>query len=199
LSEKRRLVVLVSGSGTNLQAILDACEADELDARVVAVISDKAAAFGLERARKAGIPALHIPSEEGQTREDYDSHLAEVVLGMQPDLVVLAGWMRILSLVFLAHFPMQVINLHPALPGRFPGTHAIQRAFEAFRNGSIQQTGVMVHYVPDEGVDDGPVILKEVVSISDEDTLGSLEERIHKVEHSLLVNAIERVLSSKED
>jgi phosphoribosylglycinamide formyltransferase-1 len=198
LSEKYRLVVLISGSGTNLQAILDACEAGELNAHVAAVVSDKASAFGLDRAKKAGVPALCIPPEKDQARNEYDAHLAEVVLGFEPDLVVLAGWMRILSMAFLEFFPMEVINLHPALPGTFPGTHAIERAFQAYKDGSIQQTGVMVHYVPDEGVDEGPVILQEAVPITEKDTLETLEERIHQVEHRLMVKAIDRILKTKE-
>jgi phosphoribosylglycinamide formyltransferase-1 len=111
----------------------------------------------------------------------------------QPDYVVLAGWMRLLTMSFLKHYSMRVINLHPALPGTFPGTHAIEHAFEAFQRGEIEHTGVMVHFVPDEGVDDGPVIAQEIVTIQATDTVEELEERIHKVEHRLLAKALNRV------
>src|SRR5258708_26775589 len=148
-----RLVVLISGAGSNLQAILDACAAGELEARVVAVFSNQAEALGLERARRVSVPAIHWPKRTEQARRDYDAELAEQVASYAPDWVVLAGWMRLLTDPFLERFPNQVVNLHPALPGAFPGTHAIERALEAFRRGEIRHTGVMVHLVPDEGVD----------------------------------------------
>ncbi len=103
---------------------------------------------------------------------------------------MLAGWMRILSSAFLERFPNRVVNLHPALPGTFPGTHAIQRAFEAYQSGQIEHTGVMVHLVPDEGVDSGPVLNQRIVPILPEDTLETLETRIHAVEHALLVETL---------
>jgi phosphoribosylglycinamide formyltransferase-1 len=105
--------------------------------------------------------------------------------------------MRILSSFFLSSFPNRVINLHPALPGMFPGTHAIERAFEAHQRGEIENTGVMVHLVPDEGVDNGPVLATQVVPIEKGDTLESLEARIHQVEHVLLVNTLKSLISVK--
>ena len=153
-----RLVVLISGHGSNLQALLDACASGELNAAVVAVISNRSEAFGLERARQTGIPALVLTKLKDQDRNTYDARLADLVLAYQPDWVVLAGWMRLLSMSFLSHFPNRVVNLHPALPGAFPGTEAIARAFEAYQRGEIQSTGVMTHLVPDEGVDAGPVL-----------------------------------------
>lgn len=186
----KRLVVLISGNGSNLQAILDACAAGALDAKVVAVISNKADAFGLTRARRANVHAILKAKTAEQNRRAYDAELAELVASFEPDFIVLAGWMRILSSAFLERFPNRVVNLHPALPGTFPGTHAIQRAFEAFQHGEISQTGVMVHLVPDEGVDSGPVLAQEVVPIEDNDTLETLEMRIHEVEHRLLVSTL---------
>ncbi len=153
-----RLVVLVSGYGSNLQAILDAVQLGVIPARVCAVIANKADAYGLERARLAGVPAIAHVVQKGQERPAYDRQLAGLVDSYHPDWVVLAGWMRILSSAFLERFPNRVVNLHPALPGTFPGTHAIQRAFEAYHSGLIEYTGVMVHLVPDEGVDSGPVL-----------------------------------------
>jgi phosphoribosylglycinamide formyltransferase 1 len=108
--------------------------------------------------------------------------------------VILAGWMRILSSSFLSVFPNRVINLHPALPNTFPGTHAIERAYEAYQNSEINHTGIMVHLVPDEGVDNGPVLATEIVPIHPTDTLASLEARVHKTEHNLLVNTVKTLL-----
>ena len=189
-----RLVVLASGNGSNLQAILDACASGELPARVVAVISNKVDAFALERARRAQVPALAAFKHKEQTRQAYDGALAGLVAGFQPDWVVLAGWMRLLTNAFLDRFPGRVINLHPALPGAFPGLHAIDRAFEAYQAGQIEQTGVIVHLVPDEGVDCGPVLAQAVVPIQAGDTLASLETRMHAVEHRLLVDTLRTLI-----
>lgn len=191
-----RLVVLVSGNGSNLQAILDACDSGELPASVVSVISNKADAYGLTRAKNAGIEAIHFPKLEKETRQEYDTRLASYVAAKSPDYIILAGWMRILSTSFLSSFPNRVINLHPALPNVFPGTHAIERAFEAYQRGEIMHTGVMVHLVPDEGVDNGPVLASESIPIHAEDTFESLESRVHQLEHVLLVKTIKELITS---
>ena len=193
---KARLVVLISANGSNLQAILDACASGELAAQVAAVISNRAEAYGLERARKAGVPALVFPKDKEILRSEYDARLAELVQSYQPDYVVLAGWMRLLSMDFLNYFPGRVVNLHPALPGTFPGTYAIARAYAAYQRGEIRQTGVMVHLVPDEGVDNGPLLAQEVVPIEDGDTLETLEARMHAVEHRLLVAALRGLIAT---
>ncbi|MBI5962240.1 MAG: phosphoribosylglycinamide formyltransferase [Chloroflexi bacterium] len=192
-----RLVVLISGNGSNLQAILDACASGELDATVVSVISNKAEAFGLTRAQNAGIESIHFPKLETESRQQYDARLADYVTTQQPDYIILAGWMRILSSFFLSSFPDCVINLHPALPETFPGTHAIERAYEAHQRGEIKHTGVMVHLVPDEGVDNGPILAAEIVPIFADDTLESLETRVHKTEHELLVNTLKELTEKK--
>ena len=192
-----RFVVLVSGNGSNLQAILDACASGELPASVVCVVSNKADAYGLIRAKNAGVEALHFAKQADESRNEYDARLAAIVATKQPDYVILAGWMRILSSSFLSSFPNRVINLHPALPGTFPGTHAIERALEAYQRGDIEYTGVMVHLVPDEGVDNGPVLATAIVSINEDDTRESLEARVHEVEHELLVNTLKKILEEK--
>ncbi|NWF65415.1 MAG: phosphoribosylglycinamide formyltransferase [Chloroflexi bacterium] len=189
-----RLVVLISGNGSNLQAILDACASGELPASVVCVISNKADAYGLVRAKDAGVETVQFPKLQNETRQEYDKRLANYVTTKQPDYIVLAGWMRILSSSFLSSFPNKVINLHPALPNTFPGTHAIERAFEAYRRGEIDHTGVMVHLVPDEGVDNGPALATEIIPIHKDDTLETLETRVHQTEHTLLVNTIKSLL-----
>jgi formyltetrahydrofolate-dependent phosphoribosylglycinamide formyltransferase len=194
---RTRLVVLISGSGSNLQAILDACASRYLPAQVAAVISNRSEAFGLERARRAGVPAIWKPKPKDQERRAYDAELAELAASYQPDWVVLAGWMRILSSAFLERFPGRVINLHPALPGAFPGTDAIQRAFQAYQEGVIQHTGVMVHLVPDEGVDSGPALASESVPIYSGEPLVDLEQRIHAVEHRLLVDTLRKLIEQE--
>ena len=188
-----RLVVLISGNGSNLQAILDACASGELHTSVVTVVSNKPDAYGLTRARNAGVEAIHFAKLENESRREYDARLANYITTKLPDYVVLAGWMRILSSEFLSCFPDRVINLHPALPGTFPGTHAIERAFEAHQRGEIDHTGVMVHLVPDEGVDNGPILATEIVPIQPDDTLESLERRIHEVEHHTLVAVLKKL------
>ena len=187
-----RVVVLASGNGSNLQAILDACANGSLQGRatVVAVVSDQSDAYALQRAATAGVPSVHIGRHDGEARADYDARLADVVAGFDPDLIVLAGWMRILTTSFLGWFPERVLNLHPARPGELPGTHAVDRAWQEALAGERTVTGVMVHLVPDEGVDDGPVLATEDVAILHDDTLESLETRIHTVEHRLLVDTI---------
>ena len=191
---RARLVVLVSGNGSNLQAVLDACAAGELAAEVVAVVSNRNDAFGLERGRAAGVATVCLEPRPGEQRADYDARLADVVAGFGPDVVVLAGWMRILTMSFLGWFPGGVVNLHPALPGEYPGTRAIERAFDDARSGRRDHTGVMVHLVPDEGVDDGPVLATEVVPIRPDDTLETLSERMHATEHRLLVITLARLI-----
>jgi phosphoribosylglycinamide formyltransferase-1 len=193
-----RLVVLISGNGSNLQAIIDACASGDLPAQVAAVISNHSAAFGLERARRAGLPAIALPKLKAQDRRAYDADLAELVAAYQPEWVVLAGWMRVLSSAFIGRFTGRVVNLHPALPGAFAGTHAIKRAFEAYQRGEIQHTGVMVHLVPDEGVDSGPVLAQQGVPIQPEDTLESLEACIHSIEHALLVHTLKLLCVMRE-
>jgi phosphoribosylglycinamide formyltransferase 1 len=193
-----RLVVLISGNGSNLQAILDACANGSLPAQVAAVISNQAGAFGLERSRNAMVDAVIKEKQAGQKRADYDRELAELVARYQPDWVILAGWMRILSMEFLQHFPGKVVNLHPALPGTFPGVDAIERAYMAFLRGEINETGVMVHLVPDDGVDSGPVLNQQRVAIRAGETLEELETEIHSVEHQILVQTIQELIQNEE-
>lgn len=199
-----RIIVMISGSGTNLQAILDAvCDynavADgRLQANIVLVVSNRKAAYGLVRAENADVPTLYFPLkpylDAGKSRQTYDADLAAQLKAYQPDLIVLAGWMHILSPAFLEQFPQQVINLHPALPGQFAGTQAIERAFAAYQQREIEYSGCMVHTVIPE-VDAGRVIAQTVVPIQPQDRLADFEARMHAAEHQLIVRAIELALS----
>lgn len=197
---KTRIAVLISGNGSNLQAIIDAVESGRLpDTEIAAVVSNWKDAFGIERATRHGIPVVYFPlrpyTRAGRPRSAYDADLASIVRSFGAQWVVLAGWMHVLSDAFLHHFPHRVVNLHPALPGTFPGTQAIERAYEAYRRGEIDRTGVMVHLVPDEAVDAGPVVDQATVPIHPQDSLDDLEKRIHKTEHTLLVNALHQLLT----
>lgn len=187
-----RIVILASGNGSNAQAVIDA---EELDATVVAVVSDRPEAFVLERAVHSEVPAVPFPRHDGEARLDYDTRLCAEVLRWRPDVVVLAGWMRILTMSFLGGVGVPVVNLHPALPGEFPGTRAIERAF-AERVAGRTSSGVMVHLVPDEGVDVGPVLGTAVVPIEESDTFDTFAARMHEVEHRLLVTTLKRLLES---
>ena len=198
-----RLVVLASGNGTNLQAIIDACDAtidtvQQLDAKVVGVVSDKHEAFALNRAQCHNVETAVVAAKPHETRPQYDARLAQIVGAWQPHIVVLAGFMRVLSNSFLSQFPNQVINIHPALPGELPGTRAIERAFTEFTQGTRRETGVMVHFVPDEGVDNGPVIAQQVVPIHAADTLVTLEARMHATEHALVINALQQLITQQK-
>lgn len=194
------LAVLISGSGSNLQAIIDAVADGRLPARIAVVVSNRKAAYGLERAEKAGIPTRYHPlkpyRDAGRSREEYDADLAALLADYGPDWVVLAGWMHIFSHAFLQHYPHRVVNLHPALPGQFPGAHAIDDALAAFERGEIDHTGVMVHLVPDERVDEGPVLATREVPIQPGDSHDSLAARIHAAEHDLLVATLRQLVES---
>ena len=198
-ARRKRLVVLVSGSGSNLQAIIDACSDDRLPAEVVAVVSNKPDVFALQRADAAGVPAVHVGVHPGEDRGDYDARLADVVAGFDPDLVVLAGWMRILTMSFLGWFPNRVVNLHPALPGELPGTNAIERAWDEATAGTRTTTGVMVHLVPDEGVDDGPVLGTATIEIDLDAGFEAFAALVHDTEHRLLVDTLTELCTATPD
>ncbi|EAU93374.2 phosphoribosylglycinamide formyltransferase [Coprinopsis cinerea okayama7 len=214
---KRRIVVLISGSGSNLQALIDSLDTPKLpNAEIVLVLSNRKAAYGLTRAAQANPPiptaylALqpYLKNNPGKTREDYDAEVAKIVLKAKPDIVVLAGWMHILSERFLEYLDgrkageegvetpataIPVINLHPALPGAFDGANAIQRAYEAFQKGEITHSGAMVHKVVRE-VDRGqPVVVREV-PIEKGEPIEAFEERLHKVEHEIIVEGTNKIL-----
>jgi len=192
MSALLRIVVLASGEGSNFQALIDAIEARQIEgARVEALICDVPGARCIDRAVRHAIPAYILPPPKARRsspeREEYDERLAAIVKSFGAEVVLLLGWMRLLGRGFLEHFPGKVINLHPALPGTFPGTHAIERAFDAFRRGDIERTGIMLHLVPDEGVDSGPVLRVAEVPILEEDNIASLEARVHEAEHREVV------------
>ncbi|MCF3133857.1 phosphoribosylglycinamide formyltransferase [Streptomyces olivochromogenes] len=187
----KRLVVLVSGSGTNLQALLDEIAragAEAYGAEIVAVGADREGIEGLARAERAGLPTFVRKVKDYGTREEWDLALTEAVSSYEPDLVVSAGFMKIVGKEFLARFGGRLVNTHPALLPSFPGTHG---ARDALAYG-VKVTGCTVHFV-DDGVDTGPIIAQGVVEVRDEDDEGALHERIKEVERRLLVEVVGRI------
>ena len=174
-----RFAVLASGSGTNLQALLDAYPRE-----LVVVAGDRKGAFAFERARRAGVPVEHIDPAGFVSREDYDRELADRVAAHDVSLVVGAGYMRVLSPSFLDRFPA-ILNVHPSLLPQFRGLRAAQRALEA----NVEETGVTVHFMVEE-VDAGPIVAQEKVPVLPGDDEATLVERLHPVEHRLLVRAV---------
>ncbi|MFO8025529.1 phosphoribosylglycinamide formyltransferase [Thiohalophilus sp.] len=181
-----RIVVLISGSGTNLQAMIDQIHHTEVPARLVAVISNRADAYGLQRAEQAGIPARVLNHRDYESREAYDTALQTLIDEYRPDLIVLAGFMRILSDDFVRHYQGRMINIHPSLLPRYKGLNTHQRALEA---GDIEH-GCSVHYVTTE-LDSGPVILQAGVPIEASDTPESLAQKVHQQEHCIYPQVID--------
>lgn len=177
----KNIVVLISGSGSNLQAIIDACENGVIDnGRIAAVISNKSDAYGLERARLAGIATAHLAAKDYADRDSFDRALADLIDGYQPDLVVLAGYMRILSGDFVRHYHGRMLNIHPSLLPKYTGLHTHQRALDA----GDQEHGTSVHFVTEE-LDGGPVILQAKVPIFSDDTADDVMARVQQQEHRI--------------
>lgn len=184
----KQLVVLASGNGTNAQAIMDACADGRIKAEVAAVVTNRAAIGVLDRAASAGIEADIVAPTQAEARADYDGRLADRVKEFRPDLVVLAGWDRILTAAFCKAF--RIVNLHPAKPGTITGLGAIEKAYDAWQRGELRESGVMVHWVPDAQVDAGPVIEWKAVAFHENDTLEAFAQRMHQTEHKVIVSAI---------
>ncbi len=184
-----RLVILLSGAGTNAQALLDACADPKYGARVVAVGADRDGIQGLERARKAGVPTFVVRTQDYPDRPAWDQALTEAVAAYEPDLVVSAGFMKLLGPWFLARFGGRVVNTHPALLPSFPGVHGPRDALAY----GVKITGCTVHFV-DSGVDSGPIIAQTPVPVLSGDDEASLHERIKSVERTLLVETVGRLV-----
>jgi len=187
----RRLGILLSGRGSNFEAIADRIASGQLNAEIAVVISNVEAAPGLERARARGLNAVYIPSRQ-RSREDFDREAVEVLKKHNVSLVILAGFMRIMSLVFLEAFPYGILNIHPALLPAFPGTDVQQQAIDH----GVKFSGCSVHFV-DDALDGGPIILQAVVPVRDTDTADVLAARILKEEHRIYSEAIDLVLSGR--
>ncbi len=176
----KNIVVLISGNGSNLQAIIDACKQKKINGTIRAVFSNKADAFGLERAREANIPAHALLASQFASREAFDRELMQEIDAYAPDIVVLAGYMRILSPDFVAHYAGRLINIHPSLLPKYPGLHTHRQVLE---NGD-EVHGTTVHFVTDE-LDGGPVILQAQVPVFEGDTEEDVTARVQTQEHAI--------------
>ncbi len=187
-----KLGVLVSGSGSNLQSIIDHIEKGLIDAEIRMIISNNPEAYALVRARKHGIPYTVLEHRDFAKREDFDGKMIEVFNLSGVELVIMAGFMRVLSPLFLNAFPMRIMNIHPALLPSFPGMHAQKQAFDY----GVKFSGCTVHFA-DEGVDTGPIIIQAVVPVYDQDTDEILAQRILKEEHRIYPKAIQLYAEGK--
>ncbi|ABP61653.1 MULTISPECIES: phosphoribosylglycinamide formyltransferase [Enterobacteriaceae] len=176
----KNIVVLISGNGSNLQAIIDACKQKQINGTLRAVFSNKADAFGLERAREAHIPAHALEASQFASREAFDRELVQEIDAYAPDVVVLAGYMRILSPAFVAHYSGRLLNIHPSLLPKYPGLHTHRQVLE---NGD-EEHGTSVHFVTDE-LDGGPVILQAKVPVFDGDNEDDITDRVQAQEHAI--------------
>lgn len=176
----KNIVVLISGNGSNLQAIIDACKQKKINGTIRAVFSNKADAFGLERARETNIPTHALEASQFAGREAFDRELVQEIDAYAPDVVVLAGYMRILSPAFVEHFAGRLLNIHPSLLPKYPGLHTHRQVLE---NGD-EEHGTSVHFVTDE-LDGGPVILQAKVPVFDGDNEDDVTERVQTLEHAI--------------
>ncbi len=186
MAELLNLGVLISGNGSNLQSIINHIEKGSLKAIIKIVISNNPDAYGITRAQKHGIPFVVMQNSDFKNKKEFDSELISILRQHHVDLVVLAGFMRIISSEFLKAFPGRVMNIHPALLPSFPGLHAQKQAFDY----GVKVSGCTVHFV-DEGVDTGPIIIQASVPVHQDDTDDTLAERILKEEHKIYPKAIQ--------
>lgn len=191
-ARRLRLGVLVSGSGTNLQAIIDSAEAGDLHADIAVVISNREDAGGLDRARRHHIAAVWVDPASFDSPQAYNEALRDELQGHGVDLVVMAGYMKLLGVAVLDAFPNAVLNIHPALLPSFPGAHGIADAFAY----GVKVTGVTVHFA-NEVFDEGPIVAQETVAIDEGDTIETLEARIHEVEHRIYPAAIQLIAQGR--
>lgn len=193
----KNIIILISGNGSNLQAIIDACNSNIIKANINLVLSNKENVYGLVRANNHNILNKVVKyNKKKESRQEYEVRLINEIEKYvnKIDLVILAGWMLLLTPLFINKFNNKIINLHPALPGQFPGANAIQKAFISYQNKEIEYTGVMIHYVIEE-VDAGEVIDQMNVKIEPNDTLETLTERVQYYEKIVLINALKKILN----
>ena len=188
----RRVVVLISGSGSNLQALIDEQTHDRLGGEIVAVISNEPAAYGLVRAREAGIDAVVLPHREYESREAYDGALIKVIERHEPDLIVLAGFMRILTPRFVQRFLGRMLNIHPSLLPDYQGLNTHARALA----DGVSEHGCSVHFVTEE-LDGGPVVIQAAVDVAEGETETSLKEKVHAREHLIYPIAVKWLLEGR--
>ena len=192
IQRRMRIGVLISGSGTNLQAIIDATESGALEAEVVIVISNHDSARGLVRAKEHGIDGVYIDRGRYNSIREYNAAIRDILRDYIVDVVVMAGYMRLLGKEVLDFWPNHVLNIHPALLPSFPGTSGIKDAFDF----GVKVTGVTVHYA-NENFDEGPILAQEAIPILEDDTVETLEARIHEVEHRIYPAALQLIAEGR--
>ena len=190
MSESKNIVVIISGNGSNLQSIIDSIEIGQVNARISAVISNNADAYGLVRAKNHGIETRVIDHREFTTRAEFDQTLLATVAGFQPDYIVLAGFMRILGSAFIQAYPNKILNIHPSILPSYKGLNTHQRAMDNHEN----EHGVSIHIVTAD-LDDGPVLLRGRYPIEENDTLEDLQSKGHKLEHCMYPKLLEWLCS----
>ena len=183
--EPFRIAVFASGSGSNFQAIVDATAAKQLDAEVVLLVCDKPQAAVVGRAEQVNVPVFAFRPKDYASREAYEAEIVQKLITLKVDLIVLAGYMRLLTMTLLTPFAGRIINIHPSLLPSFPGVNSVKQALDY----GVKVTGVTVHFV-DSGLDTGPVITQKAVEVQDSDTEETLSQRIHAIEHELYLKAI---------
>lgn len=189
--------VLISGGGTNLQAIIDNIEYGNINGRIKLIISNKEDAYGLTRGNLAGIETLYLDRKLYGSEEEYNAKIVEEFKGRNIDLIVLAGYLKVLSKNFIEAFNMKIINIHPSLIPSFCGKgYYGEKVHQAVLDSGVKLTGATVHFV-DEGTDTGPIILQEAVEVEDDDTIESLQKKVLKVEHKLLIKAVKLYCEGK--
>ncbi|EKN66227.1 phosphoribosylglycinamide formyltransferase [Schinkia azotoformans] len=187
----KKIAVFASGSGSNFQALVDAAKANQLSAEIVLMVCDKPRAYAIERADKAGVPSLVISPKDFASKTDYEKEILQKLNESGVELIVLAGYMRLIGETLLSAYEGRIVNIHPSLLPSFAGKDAIGQAFQA----KVKITGVTVHYV-DEGMDTGPIIAQEAVKMDEHETRESLEAKIHQVEHLLYPRVIQKLCST---
>ncbi len=187
-----RIAVLCSGHGTNLQALISATRRRRLPATIALVVSDRAGAYALTRARRAGLPAIHLDPARYPSRGAYDTALIRALEAKRVRLICLAGFMRVLGPAIVRRFPQRIVNIHPALLPAFAGAHAIRDALAY----GVKVTGVTVHFV-DAGVDTGPIILQEALAVPEGESADEVLARLHRIEHRLYPEAVRLVLAGR--
>lgn len=191
-NSKCRLMLMASGTGSNVQALIDAVNHGQIQAEIVGVISDQPQAAVIQKAQAAGIESFISQPKDYSSRKDWEQSILDFCQARSSDLILLAGFMRILSADFLQHYPQQVINIHPSLLPAFPGRQGIKDAYDY----GVKITGVTIHYV-DDGIDTGPIIAQESLKIDPNWDLAQLESHIHQIEHQLYPTTIEKLIQEK--
>lgn len=190
----RNIAIFASGSGTNFQAIVDAVKAGKLSAVIKLLVCDRQEAYSIERAIKENIPSFVFTAKEYASKEEYETEILMKLKELEVDYVVLAGYMRLIGPTLLKNYEGRIINIHPSLLPSFPGKDAIGQAL----NANVKESGVTIHFV-DEGMDTGPIIAQQSVPISKEETIESLQAKIHEIEHKLYPQVLQRLFTTSQE